>query len=310
MSIGFAYTTTYTCNASCPMLIPVSQTGMRDGYDYSQCLCETSQGVPLNATGYPANDIPLTEEAQKQRYDAILSITGVSGSTGLNCYICDSSGSPTVYEPCPSFDRCTLPKMRGFRPATINSTQVCNTRPKPGIPMPFAWILQSPAVTNRELVNLLILIMSVLFAVQTLCAMIIAYAYFRFKDKYDSDWGKLTPMEVNLGIMAKLLPNLARLANLISLIFLAMGSKFFFSDQVCKYDENNVGQVVFFPTISGYLIAMIVVWLFFCFLGGLFHNTWPRDTSFYNPRFPEEPEQNLFVKIICRGWCILTNFGP
>ena len=310
MSIGFAYTTTYTCNASCPMLIPVSRQGMQAGFDYEACLCFTSSGTLLNATGYPTSDIPLSDEAQRERYDTILNITGISGSTGSNCFICESSGNPTVYEPCPDFDRCTIPNMKGFRPATINSSMVCNTQPPSPYPEPFASILQAPAVTNREMVNILILIMSILFAIQTLCALIIAYAYFRFKDKYDSDWGKLTPLEVNLGIMAKLLPNIARLANLVALIFLAIGSKFFFSDRVCEFDENNVGSVVFYPTISAYLIVMIIVWLAFCVLGGVFHNTYPRDTSFYNPRFPEEPGENLFVRIICRGWCILTNFGP
>jgi hypothetical protein len=239
----------------------------------------------------------------------ILAITGIGGSTGNNCYICASASSATVYEPCPDYQICNVPGMLGFRPATINTSQICNTQMQP-FPQPYADILTAPAVTSRELVNLLILIMSVLFAVQTLCALIIAYAYFRFKDKYDSDWGRLNPTEVNLGILAKLLPNIARLANLISLIFLAMGSKFLFTDRVCEYDQNNQGRVVFFPAIYGYLIAMIFVWLFFCFLGGCFHNTYPRDTSFYNPRFPEEPGGNCCTKCLCRGWGVLTNFGP
>ena len=302
------------------MLIPVSDTGKQLGLDYSQCLCNVSAAflgeegyVRLNATGYWQSIPPLNVSFQNQvlRYEAVKNATGVGGSTGQNCYICASSGSPTVYEPCPDFEICNVPGMLGFRPARINSSMVCNTQsPIPDFPQPEATILTAPAVINRELVNLLILIMSILFALQTLCALIIAYAYFRFKDKYDSDWGRLSSTEVNLGILAKLLPNIARVANLISLIFLAMGSKFFFSDRVCEFDQNSQGYVVFYPTIYSYLIAMIIVWLFFCFLGGCFHNTYPRDTSFYNPRFPEEPGSNCCVKLICRGWCILTNFGP
>ena len=309
MSIGFAYTTQFTCGATCPMLIPVSNEGKALGLDYSACLCNSS-GTALNATGYANNSIPISLEAQEDRYNEIRRITGVGSSTGQNCYICASRGSMTVYEPCPEFGICTIPGMLGFRPATINSTMKCNTQELPPFPQPYASILQAPAVTSRELVNLLILIMSVLFAIQTLCALVIAYAYSRFKDKYDSDWGRLTAMEINLGIIAKLLPNVARVANLIALIFLAMASKFFFADRVCEYDLNSQGYVVFYPTLGPYLIAMIIVWLFFCVLGGCFHNTYPRDTSFYNPRFPEEPGGNIFVKCLCRGWCVLTNFGP
>jgi hypothetical protein len=312
MAIGFSYTTAYQCNAMCPMLIPVSDAGKAAGFDYSQCLCETDSGLLLNATGYPDNrtgtTIPISLEQQQARYQRVQAITGSGTGYKGNCFICSSSSSITVYEPCPTFEICTVPNMLGFRPATINSSMVCNTQNP--LSTFQASKLQAPAVYNREMVNLLILVMSILFALQTLIAMIIAYAYFRFKDKYDSDWGKLTPMEVNLGIGAKLLPNLARLANLVSLIFLAMGSKFFFSDGVCQYDLNNQGNYVFYPTLYSYLIAMIFVWLFFCLLGGIFHNTYPRDTSFYNPRFPEEPNQNICVRLTCRLWCVMTNFGP
>ena len=312
MALGFGYSATFTCGPACPMLIPVSTEGQINGLDYSLCLCNIN-GTLLNATGYVDTTPPIPDSftVEQQRYNTISAATGISGSTGQNCYICASASSPVVYEACPDFAVCNIPGILGFRPANINSTMRCNTQTPPsGIPLPYANALQSPAITNRALVNIMIWVTSALFAVQAICALTIAYAYYRFKDKYDSDWGRLSSSEIQLGVLAKLLPNIARVANLVSLIFLALASKYLFSDRVCQYDQNSQGYVVFYPTLYGYLIAMIFVWLFFCVLGGCFHNTYPRDTSFYNPRFPEEPSGNVCVKLLCRGWCILTNFGP
>ncbi|KAH9254077.1 hypothetical protein BASA81_007952 [Batrachochytrium salamandrivorans] len=306
------------------MLIQISPEGQAAGLDYSQCLCgyNSSQSF-LNATGFPydpnnpANpEFPTlypSEQVFFNRYQTVLAITGVGGSTGQNCFICQSKSSAQVFEPCPTYGECTTPGMNGFRPATgqINSSQVCNTLPSynPLNPV-FADLLIAPAITDRAQVNTLILAMSCLFLIQMLAAMVIAFAYFKFKDKYGADWQKLSRGERVLGVLAKLLPAVARLANLVSLIILAMASSYFFGSEVCRYDLDSVGQASFYPAMFGYLIAMIVVWLFFCVVGGVFHMATPRDTSFYNPKFPDEPGENCCKRVTCKTCTCLTTFGP
>lgn len=323
MAAGFVYTTTFLCNETCPMLIPVSEQGIANGLDYSQCMCYTNAPINgtrfLNATGFPYDpsnpaaypDIQPTADNSFKRYSTVLDITGVGSETGRSCYICQSATSAQVFEPCPQYSQCTTPGMLGFRPATINSSLVCNTLPRfdPEVPV-FADLLTAPAVTDRTQVNALILAMSCLFLIQMLVAMIIAFAYFKFKDKYGPDWQRLSQGERCLGICAKLLPNVARLANLASLIILAMASSYFFGSEVCRYDLDQYGQESFYPAMFGYLIAMIVVWLFFCFVGGIFHMVTPRDTSFYNPKFPDDPEENVCKRLTCKVFTCLTNFGP
>lgn len=312
MIVGFVFAFTYQCNPQCPMTIKISQEGKDAGLDYSECLCWVNGGTQsLNATGYPINPLnPIPPNDPTYQYQRWLSIS-TNFNNGLYCYICGSASTSTVYEPCSQYDICTIPGLEGFRVATINSTITCNSNPNyHGTPV-FAFQLQAPTISNRSAVNLLIIALSALFLIEALCTLIVAYAYFLFKDKYGSDWGRLTSWERNLGILAKMLPPIARLANIISLCFLIAGMVYFFGDQVCKYDLNDQGAVVVWPNLYNYLVAMIVVWIFFCFLGSCFHSIQVRDTSFHTPSFPEEPNsQGGFFWFICQIYYYLTCLGP
>lgn len=299
----------------CPMDIPISDEGKRLGMDYSQCLCQVdlvNGTVVLNSTGFPRDDIAQDDKlAIRARYENIKALTGISSSTGKSCYICANEFSPVVLEPCPDFDICNIPGIEGFRPATTNTTMMCNTQTSPSPwPMVQAYLLQTPTVLNRTNVNIFILVLSTLYTLQFGCAALISYAYFRFKDKYSSDWGKLSPNEQQLGICAKFLPNLIRFANIVSLVFLIIVVSFFFNDQVCWYDLDSTGRPLFYPTMNAYIMAMVVVWIFFCFIGSLFHRFQVRDTSFYVPSPPQSEDSGCCASF---GLCIgnlFSKWGP
>lgn len=323
MTLGWVYSTSQTCDNKCPMAILVTTAGAAAGLDYSLCNCEVvvnNFSYVLGTDGFPSPGAnPPITFTPRQRYDNIFALW----EAGKYCFICASASSVTILQPCKQYEFCQVAGILGFRAASIPQAEDQVAGPIPayaqcnsqtvvnGTVIPYASILTSPTVLNRALVTQLIMGLATLFLIQMLCAMVCAYAYSLFRSKYGSDWGKLTSEEKNCGFCAKLLPTLTRSANVVTLFILIIVIVVFFQQHVCEFDRLASGfPSAFYPTVYAYLIAMTAVWLIFCVLGGCFHRCYPRDTSFYAPKFPEEPNEPCAKKAACGAAGCLTSFGP
>jgi len=284
--------------------------GNNSTLNYQACLCNVSGGITnaygyLNTSIFPQQGTPAPTIAQVQldRYNSIYAATV---PVNRNCYICTSEGDPTPYEPCDAFLDCKQSNMLGFRPASISSQQ-CDTQTAAQSP---ASILVSSTVTERATVLGVLYAVSVAYLIQLLGALACFVAFYMYKDKYGSDWAKLTRVEYVFGVLAKCLPSFTRIINVICIIFLVIASVSVFENSVCKYDTDAFNNIVFYPTITAFTIFVGLSWLFTCVLGVIVQKYLPRDTSFYAPEFPTDKNANFCARC-CASMCfVLTNYGP
>lgn len=284
------------CQVKCPMLIDGPPDGGQP--DYFACLCNVSNEI-TDAEGY------LRDVENQTQFERWKSIKEATLDVGKSCYICESDESPTVYEPCPQYEKCTQPDMLGFRTAT--NLSICDTQTGRTAN---ADILTSQTVANRGFVLAVLYAIAVIYLVEMLGSAFCFAGFFVFRDKYGSDWSHLSRTESFLGVACKVAPIITRLCNFLVLFFLIVASVSIFEYSVCRYDTNQFGAIVFFPTITGFTAFVGVAWLFTCVFGVAFQRLVPRDTSFYTPEMPTE-RNDACIKKCCCGFCyVVTTYGP
>lgn len=303
---------TSTCNTVCPLTIP---NDVENNQIYSDCLCNVSSTttpgsyVVLNSQGWVPGS---SSQDSAQRYNMIANtVFNSKGEMVKFCYICGPDATDdTVYQPCATYDKsgCTLPGLTGFQPATdsIKVATMCNTQTQ----TINANILTSPTITLRSFVTVALYAIAVFYLLMTLAALVCAIGYNTFGPKYSSDWGHLTRIEKWLGVCCKIFPIVTRVANLLVLFFLLVSVISIYSYKVCFTATNSAGQLSFYPTISGFIAFVSVAWLFTCLFGSLFQKFVPRDTSFYNPPIPLDPDADGCQKFCARVAFFFAHYGP
>jgi hypothetical protein len=298
MAIAFSLVASIAsqCQEKCPLLI---KGGPKN--NFQACLCNSTRGM-TNALGYVTST-----QTELDRYQQIANATI---AVNKHCYICQTNAIATVWEPCQTYEDCVVGGMLGFKPAAsdISATNPqCNTQT--GVVAP-ASILTSPTVTNRAYVLTLLYAIATFYLIQMLGALFCFLGFYTFKDKYGSDWSKLTSWESFLGICCKVAPIITRLANFGVVFFLIVAVVNVFRDGVCEYDTNEYNEIVFYPFTTGFVTFVAICWLLTCIFGVLFQKFCPRDTSFYNPEFPTN-KNDACIKRCCCGFChVLTTYGP
>lgn len=257
------------CQVKCPTLIAGPPNNGQP--NYKACLCQvtdprTNTSVIAQANGFIAT---WPNETQQQRWEVIKQATI---DVGRSCYICPSNSDASIYEACSVFTQCNQGGMLGFRPA--QNLSICNTQPNQTA---YAGILVSPTVTNRAIVLGVLYCIASFYLIQMLCAFVCFVGYQMFANKYGSDWTKLNKTEDFFGYMCKVAPIVTRLCNFVVLFFIIAVCVTVFEYSVCRYDTNSFGDIVFWPTITGFTVFVGISWLAVCVVGTTFQSLVPRE---------------------------------